>query len=322
MRSFVELRESASPATNAPTIGASFADSAISANASVNASATATSVPAERALCWSHWNKRGAIIAPSAVATTRNATASSRMPASVPIEIVPSDTMRTTTVRMTRPSTSSATAAPSTVRASTDASARRSLNTRAVMPTLVAESAAARNSAVLPSYENASATANPAAIGTTTPITATDSEARPTAPSSRRSISMPTWSRSRITPSSPRTRSVSFVATRPSTEGPMTTPARISATTPGMPTRSASSAATFAATSRIRMSSRTEPTSNGPQSVADWSRYPRDLTVRTSSPRGSTRRRNRTIWTSSALRVGTPVGQARRASTSRPTTAP
>ena len=46
---------------------------------------------------------------------------------------------------------SSATAAPSTVLASTVASARRSPNTRAVMPTLVAVNAAPTNSASLPS---------------------------------------------------------------------------------------------------------------------------------------------------------------------------
>ncbi len=49
MRSFAELRDSATPATNAPTIGASFAASASSANARVNASARATSVPADLA---------------------------------------------------------------------------------------------------------------------------------------------------------------------------------------------------------------------------------------------------------------------------------
>ena len=47
----------------------------------------------------------------------------------------------------------------------------------------------------------------------------------------------------------------------PRTDGPMSTPAKISATTPGMPTRSASSAAIFAATSTIRMSRSTAPTS-------------------------------------------------------------
>ena len=83
--------------------------------------------------------------------TTRNATATPTIPRTVAIETVPSVTIRTTTVRITSPSTSSATAAPSTVRASTEVSARRSLNTRAVMPTLVAASAAPRNSAVLPS---------------------------------------------------------------------------------------------------------------------------------------------------------------------------
>ena len=63
----------------------------------------------------------------------------------------PSVTSRTTTVRTTRPMTSSATAAPSTIRASVVARARRSPKTRAVMPTLVAVSAAPTNSAVLKS---------------------------------------------------------------------------------------------------------------------------------------------------------------------------
>ena len=40
------------------------------------------------------------------------------------------------------------------------------------------------------------------------------------------------------------------------------------------------------------------------------SRYPRDRTVRTSSPSGAIRRRRRSTCTSSALRVGAPVGHA------------
>ena len=138
--------------------------------------------------------------------TTRKPTATSDdRPRRRAIDTEPSDTRRTTTVRITSPSTSSATAAPSTVRASTVASARRSLNTRAVMPTLVAASAAPMNSDWLLSCPSAVATTKPPTIGTTTPTTATDIEARPTAPSSPRSISMPTPSSSRITPSSPST---------------------------------------------------------------------------------------------------------------------
>ena len=117
-------------------------------------------------------------------------------------ETLPSVTTRVTTVRMTRPSTSSATAAPSTVRASTDASARRSPNTRAVMPTLVAVSAAPTKTASSPENPSARPATAPVAIGTTTPTTATRIEARPTDRRSRRSISSPTSSRSRITPSS------------------------------------------------------------------------------------------------------------------------
>ena len=81
------------------------------------------------------------------------------MPATSSTETEPSETSRTTTVRITRPSTSSATAAPSTVRASTVASARRSLNTRAVMPTLVAASAAPMKSDSLLPWPSAVATA-------------------------------------------------------------------------------------------------------------------------------------------------------------------
>ena len=66
-------------------------------------------------------------------------------------------TTLTTTVRMISPSTSSATAAPSTIRASVVASARRSPNTRAVMPTLVAVSAAPRKIAVSVSTPEADA---------------------------------------------------------------------------------------------------------------------------------------------------------------------
>ena len=98
-----------------------------------------------------NWKTGGAARAPTAVVATRNASAMAKMPTTLNTDTDPSDTILTTTVRITSPRTSSATAAPSTVLASTLASARRSLNTRAVIPTLVAASAAPRNSAVLAS---------------------------------------------------------------------------------------------------------------------------------------------------------------------------
>ena len=160
----------------------------------------------------------------------------------------------------TRPITSSATAAPSTVRASTRVSAPRSLNTRAVMPTLVAASAAPTNSAVSLDSPNPSATPKPIATGTTTPIVATVIDDFPTDRRSPRLSSRPTSSSSRITPSSPRTSSVMSWPTSDRTDGPMMMPARISPTTAGMPTRSASSAASFAASRTTRMSTRTSVT--------------------------------------------------------------
>ena len=158
---------------------------------------------------------------------------------------------------------SSATAAPRTVRASMLASARRSPKTRAVMPTLVAVSAAPTKTASLPSNPSPSPAKMPVTIGTTTPTIATAMDARPTDLSSRRSISMPTSSSRRMTPSSASVRMTSFGSTKPKTDGPMSTPAKISATTAGMLMRSAISAAIFAATSTTRMSTSTELTSTG-----------------------------------------------------------
>ena len=134
IRSTRVLPDSARPATNAPTIGASCAASASSANPSVNANTYR-----DERLPRSARGDRGTGRArcerePTNVATTRKPIATSRISATSAIDTEPSDTSRTTTVRITSPSTSSATAAPSTVRASTVASARRSLNTRAVMP--------------------------------------------------------------------------------------------------------------------------------------------------------------------------------------------
>ena len=97
----------------------------------------------------------------------------------------------------------------------------------------------------------------------------TDIADRPTAPRSAMSISMPTPRSRRMTPSSPRTLSVSFDPTNASSDGPMMTPATISPTTAGTLTRSASSAASFAAMRTMRMSRRTDPTSMASGRSAD-----------------------------------------------------
>ena len=129
--------------------------------------------------------------------------------------------------------TSSATAAPSTVRASTVASALRSPKTRAVIPTDVAVSAAPTKSASLVGHVERQPRPKPMAMGATTPTTATDRAARPTEASSPMSISSPTSKRRRITPISPRMTRVSSAGSQPSADGPMIRPATISPTTAG-----------------------------------------------------------------------------------------
>jgi hypothetical protein len=144
------------------------------------------------------------------------------------------------------------------MRASTVASARRSPNTRAVMPTLVAVSAAPKKMAALPSIPNPNAAPAPAANGSTTPTTATAIAAAPTLPSSARSISMPTDSRRSSTPISASieidTPRWSVRSTSPRTDGPIRMPAAISPSTPGTCTFSQSSPASLAATSTTRRS--------------------------------------------------------------------
>ncbi len=170
---------------------------------------------------------------------------------------------RTTTVRITSPITSSATAAPSTVRASTIVNALRSPKTRAVIPTLVAVMAAPTKSASFPDMPMICPNVTPPMNGSATPRIATLSDALPTAVSSLSSSSDPTSRSSRMTPISARTRSTSLLSTRSSADGPMRMPARISPTTAGTLMRSINSAATFAATSTIRMSSSAWPTTGG-----------------------------------------------------------
>ena len=139
IRSCPSTRPRARPAMNAPMMKASFVASATAANARMIMKATTTSVEPDFAcrLTAAHevrdehqpddrrrrrerpWQGRGF---PSTVIT----------PTDSPV------TDFTTTVRITRPSTSSTTAAPSTMRDSGALSVPRSPNTLAVMPTLVA----------------------------------------------------------------------------------------------------------------------------------------------------------------------------------------
>ena len=207
----------------------------------------ATSVPVERENRSTKRKSGSASLSPTRPPTTRKATATKTIQRTESTETEPSVTRRTTTVRTTRPITSSATAAPRTSRASVVANARRSPKTRAVMPTLVAVSAA-------PDEELGVEVVGDRPHGEEAEDHRRDdarrwppgSEARPTLPSSPRSISMPTSSRRRTTPSSPRVTSTSSPwPTRPKTDGPMMTPATISPTTAGMPMRSETSAASL-----------------------------------------------------------------------------
>ena len=116
MRSDEELRPRARPATNAPTIGASFATSASSAIASVKASASATNVPDDLLKRAIQSKNPGMKRMPTAAVTARNATATNTIQRTPATETDPDVVSRTTTVRMTSPMTSSATAAPRTVR--------------------------------------------------------------------------------------------------------------------------------------------------------------------------------------------------------------
>ena len=244
------------PATNAPMIGASLAVLASWERARMNASASPIIVPEDRATRWSHSNTAGASRMPITTEATRNATA---MPMTLPVsvtEIEPTSTRRTTTVRITRPRTSSATAAPSTVRASTVVRARRSPKTRAVMPTLVAVRAAPTKIASLVLNPRAAPTPAPPMNGSATPMSATLIAARPTAPSSSRSISRPTSKSRRMTPISPSVSMISPSCTQPSIDGPARTPTTISPTTAGRPMRSETSAASLASRMMMRMSTR------------------------------------------------------------------
>ena len=173
-------------------IGARCALSASTENASATPIAVTETVAVLRLCLVMVANIFGNVANPTTEVRTRNPTAKPIVVAMVPMPTEPCSTIRVTTVRMMRPSTSSTTAAPSTVRASTVASARKSPNTRAVIPILVAVSAAPMNRDVLVDSPIAKPTPTPRAIGNTTPITATSIEARPTLRNSATSVSKPT----------------------------------------------------------------------------------------------------------------------------------
>ena len=246
-------------------MNASLARSARVANPIINANAATTTVAPDdaRRLIWR--NNLGTTNTPSSPVPNKKSSANPNVCATVPMPTDPPVTTFTTTVKMIRPRTSSATAAPRTIRDSIDASALKSPKTRAVIPTLVAVSAAPNSSAVFVDSPNNSPTPSPAANGTTTPTTATAIDAPPTFRSSTRSVSMPTESRSNSTPISASTATETPRAPsswiRPITDGPTSTPATISPSTAGTRRRSASSATTFAAVTIISRSSSRRATS-------------------------------------------------------------
>ena len=191
-RSCALIRRSARPATNAPMIGARFALSARTENASATPIAITETVAVERLCLVIVANIFGKVANPITEVRMRKPKANPIVVAIVPMPTEPCSTIRTTTVRMMRPRTSSTTAAPSTVRASAVANARKSPNTRAVIPMLVAVSAAPMNNDVLVDSPIASPTPTPSAIGNATPMSATSIEARPTLRNSATSVSRPT----------------------------------------------------------------------------------------------------------------------------------
>ena len=249
-------------------IGARFATSASTEKASTRAMATTGMVAVDRDTEPTRRSRTGNATRPTTPETTRKPTASPIVDDTVATSTEPCWTMRVTTVRMMSPSTSSVTAAPRTVRASDVDSARRSPKTRAVMPMLVAVSAAPTNSDVLVDSPRARAAVNPSASGRATPISPTPSDDRPTRRSSVISVSMPTWARSTMTPISARTKRMSPVEIHPRTDGPSTMPTAISPITTGTCRRSKISAATLAMTKIRVRSSRIRPRSTPPVDAA------------------------------------------------------
>ena len=227
-------------------MGARFAALAAAENPNVIPAAITPIVTGESARAPMADNSRGTNTMPNAPATSRNPNAKPTVETRPPMSTDPCSTMRVTIVKITRPITSSATAAPRTMRASVEESALRSPKTRAVMPTLVAASAAPRKSDAFTDSPRIEPAKYPDDIGTATPMMATRTDARPTLRNSSRSISRPTSANKMMTPTSARTRMASLGSTKPRREGPIMMPATISPITAGTPTRSDTSAAALA----------------------------------------------------------------------------
>ena len=176
-----------------------------------------------------------------------------------------------TTARITRPRTSSMTAAPRMILASRVVTLPRSVSTRAVMPTLVAQSVAPMNRwTSRSSFGSIQAeTPQPRKNGATTPRSATSRLEVPTDIISRTLDSSPTSNSSSTTPISAMMAMPSLEPrkSRPwkpnSTRLPRMTPAISSPSTAGWWTRSASSPPTLAASSMI-----TRPNSTGVTGLA------------------------------------------------------
>ena len=196
-----------------------------------------------------------------ALAMMAKASMASRVP---PVFAAPM--MPEITERITRPSTSSITAAPRMIFDSRAESLPRSASTRAVMPTLVAARVAPMKTCASVSSPGSSQaeTPQPRKNGAITPSTATSRLDHPTESISATFDSSPTWNSSRITPSWARISIPGDVRrnSRPpnpnSARLPSSMPNSSSPSTAGCPTRSKISPPTLAA-ARIT----TSPSSTG-----------------------------------------------------------
>src|SRR2546422_2182658 len=250
------------PAANAPMMRADPARAARAARSSRKANAETRSTPRTR-IRFTSPKMRGASAAPSATAATRNPTATASVHTTPTALTAAPAASPETTPRITRPSTSSMTAAPRMSRASVESMHFRSERTRAVMPTEVAVSVAPTKIATVVASDGAGAGPcsgdtqyrKPNRNGTATPTSATAVAGAPTRAIALRSVSRPISNSSTITPISARKAmtgrrgSSGPVGMTPSTLDPRTMPATSSPSTAGCPSRSASSAENFPATS-------------------------------------------------------------------------
>ena len=163
---------------------------------------------------------------------------------------------------------SSTTAAPRIVRAGRVPNDPISIRTAEVIPMLVATSAAPMKMLVVAGSPRPRPTPTPPARGSTNPSMPTRIAARPTSASSESFVSSPTQKSRKTTPSSAKTSSVSPGSTRPITEGPIRTPARISPTIEGWFRRLKSSSPSFAASRTTKRSVRIPATGEAATNIS------------------------------------------------------